>query len=277
FIGSGGYGLVYRATWNSKVGKKTIVLKNFKQSLENVKIDKEFGFLSLANHDNIVKLFGTTKDEDDGTVLVMEYAECGSLHDMLHKEKNHKIVLPHMQSNSWMLQCAKGIKHLHEFRPKILHRDLKPQNLLLFNDFRILKICDFGTVKQLVTNGEMSYAGTPYYMAPEVSETTSYTEKCDVYSFGITFWEVMARKKPFSHLGKIANIYYVQKCAINGVRPPLSDIQHFNKSDQIIKLIEQCWHGDPEHRPTIQEVIRDLNFFYTHEEWEDYRNLEIPE
>ncbi|XP_034099777.2 putative mitogen-activated protein kinase kinase kinase 7-like [Drosophila albomicans] len=122
--------------------------------------------LSLVNHDNIVKLIGTTKDENERMAIVMEYAECGSLHSLLHNEENKNIILPHTLRINWMLQCAEAIKYLHELSPKILHRDLKPRNLLLFNNCRTLKICDFGTVKKLETI--MSYVGTICYMAPEV-------------------------------------------------------------------------------------------------------------
>ncbi|KAH8377447.1 hypothetical protein KR093_005454, partial [Drosophila rubida] len=183
----------------------------------DVEIEKEIRFLSLAKHENIVKLYGSTTDHDKRIAMLMEYADCGSLHNALHEKGNDDRILPHLRSVNWMLQCAKGIKYLHDFCPKILHRDLKPKNMLLFNDFRKLKICDFGTVKQLVT--KMSCVGTASYMAPEVSNLTSYTEKCDVYSFGITFWEVMSRKKPFYHLEAVTDLY-IQAEATKGTQLP---------------------------------------------------------
>ncbi|XP_060655248.1 putative mitogen-activated protein kinase kinase kinase 7-like isoform X4 [Drosophila nasuta] len=203
-IGSGTFGDVYKATWNSNNGQITVVIKQFYRNSTDDKNKKEVDMLSLVNHDNIVKLIGTTKDEKERTAIVMEYAEWGSLHSFLHDEENKNIILPHSLRISWMLQCAEAIKYLHELSPTILHRDLKPRNLLLFNNCRTLKICDFGTVKELETS--MSYAGTVCYMAPEVASTHSYTEKCDVYSFGITFWEVMSRKKPFYHLEEFDHI-----------------------------------------------------------------------
>ncbi|KAL7741168.1 hypothetical protein ACLKA6_018192 [Drosophila palustris] len=102
-----------------------------------------------------------------------------------------------------MLQCAKGVAYLHGLNPKIIHRDLKSQNLLLLDNYRTLKICDFGTLRPLATM--MTVVGTAAYMAPEVYASTQvdlgsdYTEKCDVYSFGIVCWEIMSQKKPFYH------------------------------------------------------------------------------
>lgn len=89
----------------------------------------------------------------------------------------------------------------------LIHRDLKPPNLLLINDGRILKICDFGTVADkatLMTNNK----GSAAWMAPEVFEGSSYTEKCDVYSWGIIFWEVLSREQPFKLLNDTYRIMW---------------------------------------------------------------------
>ncbi|XP_051858692.1 putative mitogen-activated protein kinase kinase kinase 7-like [Drosophila albomicans] len=267
-LGWGSYGDVYEAIWKSKDGPQKIVIKKFRPFIEDSAIEKEFGLLSLTNHDNIVKLLGIAKDGDSRTVMVMEYAECGSLHKVLYQYE-----VCYMRRIRWMLQCAKGIEYLHEFSPQILHRDLKPQNLLIFNDYSTLKICDFGSAKELDT--KMSNGvGTARYMAPEVSIQNSYTEKCDVYSFGITFWEVMSKKKPFYHLRNTVD-FHIQKKAIEGDRPLISDIQNI-QSDQIIKLIEQCWNGDSKLRPAMQEVIRDIQFCYSKDEdkhFNDSRSL----
>ncbi|XP_062133149.1 dual specificity protein kinase pyk3-like isoform X5 [Drosophila sulfurigaster albostrigata] len=259
-IGSGTFGDVYKATWNSNNGPITVVIKQFYRNSTDDKNKKEVDMLSLVNHDNIVKLIGTTKDEKERTAIVMEYAECGSLHSLLHNEENKNIILPHSLRISWMLQCAEAIKYLHELSPTILHRDLKPRNLLLFNNYRTLKICDFGSVKELETI--MSYAGTVCYMAPEVASTKSYTEKCDVYSFGITFWEVMSRKKPFYHLGVCEEVAILFSAATKGARPHLDDIRNIPEYEQIIELIVLCWNGDAEKRPTMQEIISNISNLY---------------
>ncbi|XP_062139401.1 putative mitogen-activated protein kinase kinase kinase 7-like [Drosophila sulfurigaster albostrigata] len=259
-IGSGSFGAVFKATWNSKNGQKAVVIKQFHHNSSDDKNKKEVDMLSLVNHDNIVKLIGTTRDENERVAIVMEYAEWGSLHSFLHNEENKDIILPHSLRISWMLQCAKAIKYLHELSPIILHRDLKPRNLLLFNNCLTLKICDFGTVKTL--EAIMTFnAGTFRYMAPEVAKSKSYTEKCDVYSFGITFWEVMSRKIPFYHL-TVGNEVAILVQATKGTRPNLDDIRNIPKSNQIIKLISRCWNGDADKRPKMQEIISNINNLY---------------
>ncbi|XP_060645304.1 putative mitogen-activated protein kinase kinase kinase 7-like [Drosophila nasuta] len=135
----------------------------------------------------------------------------------------------------------------------IVHRDLKTQNLLLFNKYCKLKICDFGTVKELATlNTEL--VGTISYMAPEVCISKGkYTEKCDIFSFGIILWEVMSRKKPFYELNDI-NIFAIQQKVVNGARPNINDAIFCDKLDYIGPIIENCWDNVPENRPLIKEL-----------------------
>lgn len=94
----------------------------------------------------------------------MEYADGGSLHNLLHCSTYIKYTASH--ALSWARQCAEGTSYLHEMQPKpLIHRDLKPGNLLLLNEGRQLKICDFGTVTDkatLMTNN----MGSAAWMAP---------------------------------------------------------------------------------------------------------------
>lgn len=94
----------------------------------------------------------------------MEYAEGGSLYNVLHGCPKISYTAAHAMS--WALQCAEGVAYLHAMRPKpLIHRDLKPPNLLLVDQGRQLKICDFGTVTDkatMMTNN----MGSAAWMAP---------------------------------------------------------------------------------------------------------------
>ena len=133
---------------------------------------------------------------------------------------------------SWALQCAKGVAYLHSLKPKPLihryqtttfpcnsfHRDLKSPNLLLVNNGITLKICDFGTAcdkSTIMTNNK----GSAAWMAPEVFEGITYSEKCDVFSWGIILWEVLARRLPFEEIG--GNDLRVLWAIHQDQRPPL--------------------------------------------------------
>lgn len=96
--------------------------------------------------------------------LVMEYADCGSLYSLLHCQK--RVVYTASHAMSWALQCSEGVAHLHAMQPKpLIHRDLKPPNLLLFDHGRVLKICDFGTVADKATQ-MTNNMGSAAWMAP---------------------------------------------------------------------------------------------------------------
>ncbi|XP_034100289.1 tyrosine-protein kinase JAK2-like isoform X1 [Drosophila albomicans] len=257
-IGSGSYGVIHKAIWQTKSIAVKIIQENTSDTETEKRIKEsevltEIRNLKQFNHRNIVTLYGVAKDPDNSICMLLEFADCGSLYNFLHCSDND---VSYVDKINWMAQCAKGMDYLHS--NNTVHRDLKTQNLLLFDKYRTLKICDFGTVKQLTTiNTE--FIGTIRYMAPELLDADGkYTEKCDVFSFGIIFWEVMSRKKPFENL-KDMHPFAIQKKIVEGVRPNVNDIMTFANSHLIKQSIEECWDQDPEMRPSMKEVICDIN------------------
>ncbi|KAJ8979002.1 hypothetical protein NQ317_015718 [Molorchus minor] len=125
-VGEGSFGVVYKGLWDERL----VAVKNISREAEKKAFLVEVRQLSRVEHENIVKLYGAcTKGQQ--FCLVMEYAEGGSLFNVLHRSHLH-YTLAHAMS--WAYQCAKGVEYLHAMQPKpLIHRDLKPPNLLLIN------------------------------------------------------------------------------------------------------------------------------------------------
>uniref|UniRef100_A0A7N8WQH9 Mitogen-activated protein kinase kinase kinase 7 n=1 Tax=Mastacembelus armatus TaxID=205130 RepID=A0A7N8WQH9_9TELE len=239
-VGRGTFGVVFKAVWKGK----DVAIKSIESENERNAFLVELRQLSRVNHPNIVKLYGSCNNP---VCLVMEYAECGSLYNLLHSaDPQAQYTASHAMS--WCLQCAQGVAYLHAMKPKaLIHRDLKPLNLLLVAQGTVLKICDFGTacdIQTYMTNNK----GSAAWMAPEVFEGSNYSEKCDVFSWGIILWEVITRKKPFDEIGGSA--FCIMWAVHRGTRPPL--IKGLPKPIEI--LMTRCWDKEPTQRPSMEEV-----------------------
>ncbi|XP_041351808.1 mitogen-activated protein kinase kinase kinase 7-like isoform X2 [Gigantopelta aegis] len=248
-VGKGAFGVVSRAKWrNIDVAVKIIETESEKKAFIT-----ELKQLSRVSHPNIVKLYGACTKAP--VCLVMEYAEGGSLYNVLHgsgPQPNYTAA----HAMSWAFQTAQGVEYLHNMRPKaLIHRDLKPPNLLLIMGGTVLKICDFGTACDIQTH-MTNNKGSAAWMAPEVFEGCNYSEKCDVFSWGIILWEVITRRKPFDEIGGPA--FRIMWAVHNGKRPPL--IRGLPKPLEI--LMTRCWSGNSSERPSMTEVVRIITHLF---------------
>ena len=148
------------------------------------------------------------------------------------------------------MEIAQGINYLHSFNPPILHRDLKSLNILLDKNY-VIKIADFGWAR-LRNNQMTKMRGTFQWMAPEVISKENYTEKADVYSFGIILWEFWSKDPPYKGVKA--------KEVANNVKnnPKYRPIIPNNCPEEIGELMELCWDANPKKRPTFLEIIKFL-------------------
>ncbi|KAH8381845.1 hypothetical protein KR009_000632, partial [Drosophila setifemur] len=247
-IGSGFFGRVYKAQWR----QSQIAVKMIRVGCEDTGITREVNQLSKASHKNIIKLYGVSQ-HDDLFYLMVEYLEGGSLSSYLHADWKPKYTLAH--ALNWAWQIAQGVAYLHAMKPKaVIHRDIKPGNVLLGDKGRILKICDFGTVVDITLS--MSASGTCSYKAPEVFDGF-FTEKCDVHSWAITLWEILSRKVPFA---EIDTVYEINLTICGGVRPKIEDVMN-GCPDDIISLMIASWTTDPRGRFSMKLIATILEEF----------------
>eukprot|EP01087_Luapelamoeba_hula_P007745 TRINITY_DN1900_c1_g1_i1.p1 TRINITY_DN1900_c1_g1~~TRINITY_DN1900_c1_g1_i1.p1 ORF type:complete len:1690 (-),score=189.26 TRINITY_DN1900_c1_g1_i1:61-5130(-) len=241
-VGMGSYGMVYKAMWK---GVDVAVKRLIKQQLsERDMLDfrAEVAFLSEMHHPNIVLFIGASMQQPNLCILT-EYVKQGSLQDVLAKKSTK---LPWQVRMKIAKGAALGIYYLHSLTPIILHRDLKSSNILIDENFNA-KVADFGFARIKQDNATMTRCGSPSWTAPEVITGQKYTEKADVYSFGIILWEILSRQQPYKGL----NYMNVGLEVVRGTRPKMPS----NSPKRFARLITRCWRGDPDRRPAMEKVV----------------------
>lgn len=203
-------------------------------------------------HENIVALVDWFRDRDE-FFLVMEYVAGRSLAQIIHQESGP---LPFPRARGYFEQALRGVQHLHLLG--IIHRDIKPSNLLVTWDDRV-KLADFGIAKFVWQQGEtrtQKGVGTPEYMSPEQARGGDIDLRTDIYSLGITFFEMLTGRKPFSRLEQTP-MAYVE--VIQGVlNEPLPDPRAFQPglSPMVVRLLNKATAKDPNDRfQTIAQFI----------------------
>jgi len=153
------------------------------------------------------------------------------------------------------LEVALGMHYLHSLNPPLVHRDLKSANILIDKNWHA-KITDFGISRQLVPTTMTHRVGTTRWTAPEVLSygENRYTNKADVYSYGIVLYELVTKRTPFDDM---AWDYKVEIATMDGIRPKVPDKAR-NKHPELADLMERCWQHDPDIRPTFAQIFEIL-------------------
>ncbi|XP_043811710.1 proline-rich receptor-like protein kinase PERK3 [Manihot esculenta] len=190
-LGEGGFGQVFKATLD---GEEVAIKKLKIIKLENKLEESEF--LTCVNHPNIVKMIGLCREGSD-RVLVLEFVPNKTLTYHLHDEKNKTLDWPTRMKIA--LESANGLLYLHQDR-KIIHRDMKADNILLDNDFNA-KVADFSLSNFLPDSGNVGhitsiFRGTNVYADTEFGDKQKVSYALDVYAFGVILLELISGRKP---------------------------------------------------------------------------------
>ncbi|KAK7349364.1 hypothetical protein VNO77_06679 [Canavalia gladiata] len=194
-IGSGSFAVVWRSRHRHTGLEVAIKEINITQLTPKVRDNllKEISILSTVHHPNIIRLFEAIQT-NDRIYLVLEYCGGGDLAAYIHL--HGKVSEP--VARHFMRQLAAGLQVLQE--KNLIHRDLKPQNLLLATTaaMPIMKIGDFGFARSLTPQGLAdTLCGSPYYMAPEIIESRKYDAKADLWSVGAILYQLVIGRPPF--------------------------------------------------------------------------------
>jgi NIMA (never in mitosis gene a)-related kinase len=205
---------------------------------------REVRVLSQMKHPNIV----TYKDsfEETGSLyIVMDYCDGGDLYKHINAQKGQ--LFPEDQVLNWFVQLALALKHVHD--RKILHRDIKSQNVFLTKR-GVVKLGDFGIARVLNSTVELARTciGTPYYLSPEICENRPYNNKSDIWALGCVLYEMVTLKHAFE-AGNLRNL--VMKI-VRGSYPSIPS----RYSQDMKRLIDSCLKHHPRDRPSVNSILR---------------------
>ena len=289
-VGGGTFGDVYRARlWGTEIAVKILKGEDF-ESGESVleELKKEVSILSQLRHPNVVLYIGACTVPPH-ICIATEWCGRGSLHDVLD---DHSLHIPCKLIVQLAMGIAQGVNYLHSLEHRIIHRDLKSANILVTRNWQV-RVSDFGLshMKQTLTskggadtphhsNGggkvdddQYGIVGTPEYLAPEVMEGLAYTEKIDVYSFGILLCELVTRQPPFHDRFTITCYMDMVEAVLDeGAIPTIP-----RWCDTFLTpLILRCLSREPSERPSFTEIIMKLREVEGLEESEYFCLFDLP-
>lgn len=245
-LGSGTFKNVYKAI-DEEEGKEvawnSLHIKDYETAQEErVTYLEEIQLLKSISHPNIIELYDFWFT-DNNFVFITELMTSGTLRDYIRnvKDMNIKII------RKWSKQILEGIFYLHNLNPMIIHRDIKCENIFVNGATGIVKIGDLGIAKKKDIK-RYTMVGTPEFMAKEIFEGDGYSEKVDVYAFGMCLLEMATGKSPYSELKSTAQVF---RNVIKGILP--EGIKHI-KDGCLKSLILSCISPESS-RPSVKKCL----------------------
>uniref|UniRef100_A0A8C5K8V1 non-specific serine/threonine protein kinase n=1 Tax=Jaculus jaculus TaxID=51337 RepID=A0A8C5K8V1_JACJA len=232
-IGEGAFGKAYLAREKSE--SKHCVIK-----------EVNFTKVKEASSTHICHQMMPFLPENSRLFIVMEYCDGGDLMKRIQGQQGK--LFGEGQILGWFVQISVGLKYLHD--RKILHRDIKAQNIFLSKNGMIAKLGDFGIARVLNNSMELARTcvGTPYYLSPEICQNRPYNNKTDIWSLGCVLYELCTLRHPFE--GNNLHQLVLKICQAHFA--PISP----RFSHDLRSLIPQLFKVSPRDRPSINSILK---------------------
>eukprot|EP01128_Nolandella_sp_AFSM9_P001133 TRINITY_DN11242_c0_g1_i1.p1 TRINITY_DN11242_c0_g1~~TRINITY_DN11242_c0_g1_i1.p1 ORF type:complete len:633 (-),score=57.05 TRINITY_DN11242_c0_g1_i1:47-1882(-) len=260
-IGRGGFAVVYKGYYkNSEVAIKQLTAGQSSGDTSEsdhfsdyfAEFRREVWLMSKMKHKNVVQLEGVVTQP---LCMVLEFCGGGDLYTYLHKRPVPSTPKGWATHESFALDIAQGCEYLHSTTPPIIHRDLKSPNILIKQEAGglVCKLADFGLSRGLVwsENLEGKVVDNPIWLAPEILQHMKYSEKVDVYAFGVILWEIVSHGDFFGHVDFMT---LIEDMVIKGQRPEIPE----TTPEYLQDLIEQSWADSPAMRPSFRQLTKRL-------------------
>ncbi|GFP80787.1 g-type lectin s-receptor-like serine/threonine-protein kinase at1g11330 [Phtheirospermum japonicum] len=266
-LGKGGFGVVFKGELAN--GREIAVKRLSRASGQGLhEFMNEVVLISKLQHRNLVRLIGCCVENNE-KMLIYEYMPNKSLDFFLFDQSQE--ILDWRKRFNIVEGICRGLLYLHrDSRLKIIHRDLKPSNILLDNDWNP-KISDFGMARIFGSKQDhistVKVVGTYGYMAPEYAIEGKFSEKSDVFSFGVMMLEIVCGRKNtgfYNHPSSVNLLGHVWKLWDEGNIAASIDlrISSSSKRTEIVRCIHiglLCVQELPKDRPSISSVLSMLN------------------
>eukprot|EP01119_Soliformovum_irregulare_P024355 TRINITY_DN8712_c0_g1_i2.p1 TRINITY_DN8712_c0_g1~~TRINITY_DN8712_c0_g1_i2.p1 ORF type:complete len:723 (+),score=167.81 TRINITY_DN8712_c0_g1_i2:23-2191(+) len=250
-LGSGAYGVVYKAYWRNA----DVAIKQLKdEDVSNETFLKEaLQMKGLRPHVNVCKFLGVIMEENYPVSIVTEFVSEGALWDLIIESK---IDLNFDLCAILARDAAAGMAHIHA--ENILHCDLAARNLLVQQrgSEYVVKVADFGMSHMSNSDAYDVKANTVIpvrWCSPEVFVKHEFSKASDVWAFGIVLWEIAQASKPYYNMESNKE---VAEYVIGGGR--LGKPTRIRINDEYWEIAKKCWDHDPRNRPTFEDLTKQI-------------------
>ncbi|EGR32768.1 protein kinase domain protein [Ichthyophthirius multifiliis] len=255
-VGKGASSTVYlgeNTLTGENVAIKVIDLQQIKDEYTWSLISQEIYIMQKLNNKNIVRLIDVYQTQNNA-YIVTELCQGGDLIEYMKKNKNK---ISQKESLKIIENIIFGLEHL--FMHGVIHRDLKPANILISENGNIFKISDFGFARKIENEDFLmkSLVGTPLYMSPQILKRQNYTYKCDIWSLGIIFYQLIYGKTPWpsnSVIDLVNNMFQM----------PLLFPQYGQNGDLIDESVKEfikgCLQFEENERFSWEDIMKIISF-----------------
>ncbi|GMF25484.1 unnamed protein product [Phytophthora lilii] len=261
-IGRGGYGEVYKGTFEGRAVAVKMLFPETRKSTRHVtEFLTEVKMMTVMDHPRVVEFVGVSWNNLMDLCVVTEFMQGGDLRAWLSDRADNNLPVGFDYTKVKIAtHVVHALAYLHSLTPSVIHRDLKSRNILLTEN-QDAKLADFGASRERVDRTMTAGVGTSLWIAPEVMMGERYDDKADMFSFGVVLSELDSQQNPYAHAKennpagrKMPETAILQLVAMGKLRVEFSP----GALKGVVQIGTACTAIDPTERPTAAEAFRKL-------------------